>query len=99
MKKINLRKLGRETAKTFAVTGIQWAAMDAVSTRLMPLAKGKKGGVIAAAVATAATGLTTGYVVRDALDKLDDIIIVKKEMEDIPLDDEEDFNFEEEECE
>lgn len=93
MKKINLRKLGRETAKTFAVTGIQWAAMDAVSTRLMPLAKGKKGGVIAAAVATAATGLTTGYFVRDILDKVDNL---NNEgiSDDIPLDD--DF---EEECE
>lgn len=98
--KINLKKLGRETVKSLATLGLEWAAVDATSRTLMPLAKGNKAGEVAVTVASVATGMATGYVVRDALDKLDDIIIVKKEMEDIPLDDdEEDFNFEEEECE
>lgn len=97
--KINMKKLRREVAKSIASIGIESAVIAGTSHTLMPLAKGTKGGEIAVAVASTASGIVTGLVVRDALDKLDDIIIVKGDMSDIPLDDEEDFNFEEEECE
>ena len=97
--KLNMKKLGRETVKSLATLGLEWAAIDATTRTLTPLTNGNKAGEVAVAVASVATGMATGYVVRDALDKLDDIIIVKGDMSDIPLDDEEDFNFEEEECE
>ena len=87
--KRGLKKFGN------AVAGITlgWASAAATSVTLFPFTKGKKWADVVVCIAASAAGITTQYFVEGALNKVDDMIEVKKAAKSL-LD--EDPTFEEE---